>query len=321
MNDRLSFGMMTNLRMSRAAVAFFALPALCVIPASTAFAQRDTSFTVGASGVVDITVRSGRIVVRGTDRSTGAVRGRSGDYQLRSTGVGITVTGRDTYDDGRDGRNERRMRSDGEAALEVDVPRNVRVVISTTSADVELSDVGGNVEIRTYSGDVLLRRLTGRLNVETISGDVVLEAGTSSVSGARVTTVSGDVRLNGVRNEVQVNSTSGDVSLQVERVTRVEARTVSGDVSIDGSLTSDVQLQTSTHTGDVILTLDDEVKGTLEFSTYNGDLEAGGPLVMMPGSSGSRQDKSAQRYQLGGGGGARLVITTFNGDVRISRRR
>ena len=50
-------------------------------------AQSDSSFVVARNAVVDITLRTGRLVVHGGSATTGAIRGRSGDYQLRTTGV------------------------------------------------------------------------------------------------------------------------------------------------------------------------------------------------------------------------------------------
>jgi len=276
-------------------------------------AQSDSSFAVARNAVVDITLRTGRLVVRGSAAATGAVRGRSGDYQLRTTGVGITL---DASDDMRSSRTSTRTAGRrNEATLELDLPRNVRLVVSTSSADVDVSGIDGDVEIRTTSGDISLDDIGGRLTLETLSGDVRL----SGRSGAaRVTTMSGDITMRGVRDDANVRTTSGDVTLGMDRAARVDVETISGEVTFEGSTTDDARLQLTTHSGDVTLRLPDSARGSLDLSTFNGDITASGSLTLMPnGLTSSRRERAVRRYEIGGGGSTRFTISTFNGDVRV----
>jgi len=280
-------------------------------------AQRDSSFAVARNAVVDITVRTGRLVVRGGAATTGAIRGRSGDYQLRTTGVGVTL---DASEDMRSSRSSRSSRSESrrnDATLELDLPRNVRLVISTASADVDVSGIDGDVEIRTTSGDIGLDDIGGRLTLEALSGDIRL----SGRSGpARVTTMSGDITLRGVRDEVNVHTTSGDVILGMDRAARVDVESISGDITFDGSTTDDARLQLTTHSGDVTLRLPEIARGSIDVSTFNGEMTASGSLTLMPSSlTSTRSERAVRRYEIGGGGSTRFTISTFNGDVRVVR--
>lgn len=284
---------------------------------SPLLAQRDSSFAVARNAVVDITVRTGRLVVRGGSASTGAIRGRSGDYQLRTTGVGVTLEASEDMRSSRSDRSSRTASRRNDATLELDLPRNVRLVISTASADVEVSGIDGDVEIRTTSGDVSLDDIGGRLTLETLSGDIRL-GGRSGP--ARVTTMSGDITLRGVRDEANVHTTSGDVLLGMDRAARVEVESISGDITFDGNTTDDARLQLTTHSGDVTLRLPENVRGSMDVSTFNGDMTASGSLTLMPNSlTSSRSERAVRRYEIGGGGSTRFTISTFNGDVRVVR--
>lgn len=289
---------------------------------SPLLAQRDSSFAVARNAVVDITVRTGRLVVRGGSASTGAIRGRSGDYQLRTTGVGVTLEASEDMRSSRSDRSSDRTSSRtasrrNDATLELDLPRNVRLVVSTASADVEVSGIDGDVEIRTTSGDVSLDDIGGRLTLETLSGDIRL-GGRSGP--ARVTTMSGDITLRGVRDEANVHTTSGDVLLGMDRAARVEVESISGDITFDGNTTDDARLQLTTHSGDVTLRLPENVRGSMDVSTFNGDMTASGSLTLMPNSlTSSRSERAVRRYEIGGGGSTRFTISTFNGDVRVVR--
>ncbi len=284
--------------------------------ASPLLAQRDSSFAVARNAVVDITVRTGRLVVRGGSATTGAIRGRTGDYQLRTSGVGVTL---EASDDMRSTSSSRSGSRRDDATLELDLPRNVRVVISTASADVDVSGIDGDVEIRTTSGDIGLDDIGGRLTLETLSGDIRL-GGRSGP--ARVTTMSGDITLRGVRDDVNVHTTSGDVMLGMDRAARVEAESISGSITFDGSTTDDARLQLTTHSGDVTLRLPESARGSIDVSTFNGEMSASGAgsLTLMPSSlTPSRNDRAVRRYEIGGGGSTRFTISTFNGDVRVVR--
>jgi Putative adhesin len=291
--------------------------ALAVAVASTPALQaqaRDTSVRVTGSAVVDVTVRTGKLVVRGVDGSTGSVRGGSGNYELRSTGVSLTLVSRDDARGGRDARADR-----DESTIELDIPRGVRLVVSTLSADVEVREISGSVEVRSTSGDVQLSDIPGRAIVESISGDV---RSTGSGTLLRATTVSGDLRVREARGELDLHTTSGDVSVSGERIARFAAESMSGDIQFDGLLTSDARVQISTHSGDVTLRVPDGARGELSLSTFNGELIAGGPLTMLPGDVAStRRGRNARRYVFGTGQapGLLLDITTFTGDVRLVR--
>jgi DUF4097 and DUF4098 domain-containing protein YvlB len=173
------------------------------------------------------------------------------------------------------------------------------------------------VEVRTSSGDVRGDRLSGRVITETISGDVDV---TGPMALLRVTTVSGDVLARGVRGEIEVRTTSGELQLDGERVTRLIAESMSGDLVFDGTLSDDAQLRINTHSGDVTVYLPASAKGRLELSTVNGELDTGGPMTMMPGlAPSSGRGRNARRYEFNGGGLLQLDISTFSGDVRMRR--
>lgn len=301
---------------SRCCVPFGALLLLALAGgASPLRAQSDSSFALVRNAVVDITVRTGRLVVRGGASATGAVRGRSGEYQLRTTGVGVTLEASDDSRSSRSSRSTASRRTD--ATLELDLPRSVRLVVSTASADVDVSGIDGDVEIRTTSGDIGLDDIGGRLTLETLSGDIRLDGRSGS---ARVTTMSGDITLRGVRADVNVHTTSGDVVLGMDRAARVDVESISGDITFDGNTTDDARLQLTTHSGDVTLRLPESARGSIDLSTFNGNMSATGSLTLMPNSlASSRRERPARRYEIGGGGSTRFTISTFNGDVRVVR--
>jgi DUF4097 and DUF4098 domain-containing protein YvlB len=296
-----------------ATIAPLASPALV---AQSAQSATDTTFQVARDAVIEITLHTGRLVVRGEDRRDAELRTNGARYELRSSKVGVTLGVRDPSDRGdRRGSNRRSDETD----VELIVPRAVRLVINGTTADVAVSSVSGDVEVSLVSGDFQGRALGSRAIIQTMAGDVRI---TEGVGDLRVTTVGGDVTASGVRGSIEVNATSGDIRLSGERLEKVNVDVVSGDIDLTGALADDARLQLSSHSGNVTLRLPEAAGGQLQVTTYTGDVR-GGTMTMMPpvnrSFTGGREESGTQRYEFGGGGGARITVSTFTGDVTIQR--
>jgi len=116
-----------------------------------------------------------------------------------------------------------------------------RCEITAASGDVRVHRVFGDLGVSTASGDVAVERAEGRIEVKTSSGDV--RVGCSYGPSVEVSSMSGDVDVGlpeGTRVEAEIDSLSGDVTLpsrrppggQTERVLKLRAKTVSGDVVV-----------------------------------------------------------------------------------------
>jgi hypothetical protein len=283
-------------------------------PLSAQRGVRDTTLQLTGTSVVDVTLSSGHLVVRSVDGTTGAVRGLRNNQRLRSTGVALTVVGRDEQ---QRSFSSSSSRSGSDDVLEVDVPRGVRLVVHTRSGDVDVQEFAGDVEVSTQSGTLQLAGVRGRVIAESVSGDITITGAPSSV---RITTVSGDIGIRGARGEVEIHTTSGDVRIDGERIPRLLVESMNADVDFDGSLAEGARVQLSTHSGDVTLRLPESQRGRIELSTVSGDFSAGMPLTMAPNNiPSSSRGRATRRYELGSGGTSQIDISTFSGDVRILR--
>lgn len=283
---------------------------------------RDTMIELRQTRVVDITVFSGAVVIRGVDGNTGTVRGLRGNQQVRSTGVTLTVEGR--TGDGRVERSDRdrrlsRSNPQGRDTLEIEVPRDVHVVINSRSGDIDVQGVTGGLDVHSLNGSHLIRAVRGRIVAESISGDITIS---DSPTPVRVTSVSGEIDIRGVRDDVSVHTVSGDVRISDAALSRLMVDAVSADVTIDATFAADAHLQINTHSGDIVLRTPGIPLGRLDVSTVSGTLNAGFPMTLIPSDlTRTTRDRSVRQYQLGTGGTARLEITTFNGDITILRDR
>jgi DUF4097 and DUF4098 domain-containing protein YvlB len=121
------------------------------------------------------------------------------------------------------------------------------VTVSSQSGGAQISNVEGNVTSNTASGSLSLSNITGRVDANSASGDIELE----EIAGPiKANTASGDLSATIVEvpsgEPVEFNAASGDIELKFEAPINFnfEARTVSGEIRLDGIPGINIEKQT-----------------------------------------------------------------------------
>jgi hypothetical protein len=233
---------------------------------------------IGAGGAVSVFVEADDVRIWGVDgtevrmvapadRAGIAIDAQPGRFAVRTGGRGFGVHPAGT--------------------IELEVPRDARVEVSSTAGDVALRDVCGDAHVRTLSGDVSIKQAAGHLVVGVTSGDV-------SVTGA------GPVSLD-------VRSVSGSVRARSPRFDRVAIETISGDAELAGTFGPGAAHGISTVSGDVELAV---VGGlTIEVKTVSGDVRCDHPD--------RREGDGRRRLLVIGDGAARVAVRSTSGDVEV----
>ena len=175
--------------------------------------------------------------------------------------------------------------------IELEVPRDARVEVHTSSGDVALRDVLGGVGVKTASGDVSLKRVARSVAVEAASGDVHV----SAVEPVSLT----------------ARTVSGNVGARAPRFEHVAIETVSGDAELAGAFAPGPLHAVSTVSGDVDLAVAGGL--TLEVKTISGDVDCSHP---------DRRSGDGRRHPLVvGDGAARFAVRSMSGDVDVRAAR
>ena len=242
------------------------------------------SHPIGRRGSVAIKLASAEVRLTGSDGEGVVVRtpaGRSLPERVivETTESGLTIRERDAlaleFGPGKQS-----------VTLDIELPAEAEVGIDIASGEIDATGLRGEQRYRTVSGDARLHDVAGRIELNVVSGDADMElvgptdlavksvSGDISVGGGelrslRVGTTSGDVRIDSPisgRSGNQIDTLSGDVSLVAEAGMRIEARTVSGD------LTSDLPHRSEGRMGRRTLIVGD---GSIElaFRSVSGDLQ------------------------------------------------
>jgi DUF4097 and DUF4098 domain-containing protein YvlB len=307
-----------------------AAAALALVATGAPAQEKASQRLRGGSGPVEVVAGSGDVRVRGWDRDEIQVAGDfpRGAVPVSTQGSGAVV----------------RITSSrhGSENAEVWVPRGRDVVVTASSGSVQVTDVSGAVQVRTASGDVQVSGRPRGVEIATRNGDVDLSVTTERVHvssqsgdvqvrgafrrGVEISAVNGEISISGATPEVRASTMSGSIS--VERVSgRAEIRTVSGDIQVEGTrlrgsfntVSGDISLRGTldpsetteivAHNGDVTLSVGSRPGADVQVTTVAGNVDPGGGRVL-------RTSRTEQHVRIGNGG-ARVVVRTFSGDVRL----
>jgi DUF4097 and DUF4098 domain-containing protein YvlB len=179
-----------------------------------------------------------------------------------------------------------------ETDVNASVPANAVLIYEGVSADITTEGFRGEQEYRTVSGDLWLERLAGSVRVRGVSSDISIRADEP-------------IRL-------EANTVSGDLSAFAPRFDEARVVTVSGDVELEGELATGPQHRIETVSGDLSLGISGGM--TLEVRGLSSDAD-----ISVPHRSEGSRDR--RRYIVGDGA-ASVLFSSMSGDVaaRESRR-
>lgn len=287
---------------------FVAAAALLFVPA-VACAQSqerqkiDTAFAFAKGGGVDLGLVSGDIHVSGWSRNEVKILAtiELGYFEYSRSSSRVSITAR-----------SRRNRM-GASRIDVSVPIGTEVRASSVSGDVTVRGTAGETLVNSVSGSVDVHDASGVVELHTVSGDV---AGDKLRGRIRANTVSGDLRLDDVRGDVRGKSVSGTMALR-GALDGLEFESVSGDFEFRGDFRGTGTFSANTHSGDLRLTLPENLAANLELRTFSGDMRTEFPLTLQPGAQVGRRTREMQTTI--NGGGARVRLGTFSGDITIQK--
>lgn len=193
---------------------------------------------IGPRGRFTLRQASGEISIKGIEGETVRVRSDDEDRALADifdveTGDGFVELRQRDKSSGQFTLGKLRFSRGDSPEIEVEVPHGATISVESASAEIEASDLDGTKRFRTASGELRLSRLAGALDVETVSGDIDLD---------------GQAPL-----DLAMKSISGDIHVRVPKLKRLEMGTTSGDLWLDAELAGDGPFTIRSISGDATI--------------------------------------------------------------------
>lgn len=234
---------------------------------------------IGTGSLVDISTENGNIIVL-ADEATDlrVVANKSGtaanESEARKIAEGIRIAvnpvggGYEIREQGP-GEDNGKIRVD----FELHVPKQVSIAARSARGDLDVSDVGGGVNVSTENGDIEIHDAGGDANASVQRGNV-------RISGAN-----GNVRISGHGDTVELSDVGGGATVEGDfygpiRIHNVKART---SYSSAGTELTALWLSGRLEMDSETLELSD-VGGNISLSTHNRDIQienAGGRLQIV----------------------------------------
>ena len=288
-----------------------ALAAALLLAMSTGCNAADREFNQSVAadpgGAVEISNVSGKLTVIGWDKPEVSVHAtlESGVERVDLTASkGRTVV--------KVVRPNMSFGGNGDADVEVHVPRQSEVQATAVSASLTTSQILGSQRLRTVSGD-LRADLAADFEGKTVSGNMRLR-GSAQKADMRLSTVSGNITLDHGAGDIDATSISGDVRVEVDQAHEVRLHSTSGDLTFRGSLLDGATLEAETVSGNVTLRPRAQAGFEYEATSFSGDIRnclGGNAEATSRHGPGTRLNGST------GAGKSRLRVKSLSGDVEI----
>jgi DUF4097 and DUF4098 domain-containing protein YvlB len=291
---------------------------------------REESAVAAEPGVViTLCTESGRITVRGTDQREVRARvskdmkvdfRRSGDANPENPAARLEVVVSEA--DEEDAGGSHAGQCSGSADIELDVPRDATLFFKTDNGEFDVDGVA-EAHIESNSGKIGLRHIARATEATSVDGDLTLEDSSGRV---RMETFGGSVEAVNVSKLAEgdffkAKSISNDVSLDRVNHSRVEATTISGEITMRGPLARAGRYDLRTTSGDITLAMpaDSSFQLTAKVSE-GGEIVTDFPLKYTGGISSTGVLSSGRMAGTYGKGDATISLVSFSGTLRLRKQ-
>ena len=215
------------------------------------------------------------------------------------------------------GRGERRN-VNVSVAYNVTAPPGTRVTAKSISGDVDVADIRGELALESVSGTITVKGAGRIASAKSVSGGVRIH-GAQMDGSFHASSVSGRVELDGVKaRRIELGSVSGPVVLKGVEAERVDAQSVSGQVDFSGALARGGRYALKSHSGTVRVAVEGDRGFEVDASSFSGSVRSDFPLTVRAGEETSHMRRAVRGVH--GDGSAMLELTTFSGNIVLSRR-
>ncbi|MBI4499928.1 MAG: DUF4097 family beta strand repeat protein [Gemmatimonadetes bacterium] len=198
--------------------------------------------------------------------------------------------------------------------LAVYVPAKAKLWIKAATADIEISDFRGGLDLYSVSGSIRVQADPEQVNAESMDGTVEIRGKTSF---ARVKTASGNITLGGFADEISATTVSGVIAVEDEGFQRARFESVTGDIRFSGTITRGGSLNIESHSGNVDVAVPASTEAEFQVNNFQGTIKNG---LTSQQARPVRERGGRELSFVTGLGGADVSIRNFKGSVVLRKQ-
>ncbi|QYK02283.1 DUF4097 family beta strand repeat-containing protein [Shewanella psychrotolerans] len=216
--------------------------------------------------------------------------------------------------------------------LTIMVPRELKLLAEGVSASYQVNDLDGDINIESVSGNIKATNLSNEVTINTVSGDISSQAlqgklKLETVSGnikdkqslgkVSYTLVSGKLNADSNADQVSIELVSGDAKVSLDKVERLKAQSVSGDLNLSVSALA-TKASLDSVSGDISFSLPANLDATFAIDGGpSGDID--NRLTQDKPKRPKYGPGSSLQFQMGNGS-ADIIVSTISGEINLKAR-
>lgn len=202
----------------------------------------------------------------------------------------------------------------------ITAPAGTRVSARSISGSISAAEISGDLSLVSISGTIEVVKGKRVSAAKSTSGSVTI-SDTDSDTAIEAGSISGEILLHRVKApRLEVSTISGRVVMQDVVCERIEAQSLSGDVEFGGQLVKGGRYEFNSHSGNVRVAVAGGTGFEVEANSWSGNVQSELPMTNTMHSTPGRGPRRKELKGVVGDGSAVLEITTFSGNVYITRR-
>ncbi len=252
---------------------------------------------------------AGEVVVRSWERDQVRIQATHGAREtISAETTDMTLRIRTTRTGGARGPG-------GLVDYQITVPRWMPVNLSGTYLDATIEGTTAEVTVETVHGNARVSGGNGAVSLRSVEGVITVDKASGRV---QATTVNEGIRITNSSGEITAETTNGNIFIDNAQTSNLEAFTVNGEVTFNGTIRDNGAYRLGTHNGDIRVGLGGANNATVFVRTFQGDFAADFP-VQLPEGQNPRSGSKRFNFTLGSGS-ARIELQSFGGDIVLARK-
>jgi DUF4097 and DUF4098 domain-containing protein YvlB len=262
--------------------------------------ETDTTVAVRQGAKLDLNNHSGTVVVRAWNRSEVRIQASHGTrdrIDIEYAGNTLSV------------RANRRHGHSFAVDYQITVPEWMKVAVTGVEVEISVEGTRAAVSAESVEGMVTVRGGAEFISAKSVDGDVIVEGARGHVM---ISAIDGAVTVRNVVGDVTIEAVDGDITLTGIDATNVDASTVDGMITYEGTIKNGGSYAFSSHDGDLDITIPDNTSAAFSVSTFSGEFEPQFPIQA------DRVGNRRIKFTIGTGS-ARVDLESFDGTIVLKK--